>query len=132
LGVQRNVGWGTVVDAAYVGSQSRNLLQTQNLNIVPYGARFAAQNQDPTRPGSPLPDNFFRPDPGYANVWFFENTGKADYNALQIQANRRFSEGLQFGAAYTFSRSRDFTSNSETRSEERRVGKGCRSRGSPN
>jgi len=114
LGVQRNVGWGTVVDAAYVGSQSRNLLQTQNLNIVPYGARFAAQNQDPTRPGSPLPDNFFRPDPGYANVWFFENTGKADYNALQIQANRRFSEGLQFGAAYTFSRSRDFTSNSET------------------
>jgi len=114
LGVQRNVGWGTVVDAAYVGSRSRNLLQTQNLNIVPYGARFAAQNQDPTRPGSPLPDNFFRPDPGYANVWFFENTGKADYNALQIQANRRFSQGLQFGAAYTFSRSRDFTSNNET------------------
>ena len=114
LGVQLNVGWGTVVDAAYVGSRSRNLLQTQNLNIVPYGARFAAQNQDPTRPGSPLPDNFFRPDPGYANVWFFENTGKADYNALQIQANRRFSQGLQFGAAYTFSRSRDFTSNSET------------------
>ncbi|OLB61956.1 MAG: hypothetical protein AUI11_07450 [Acidobacteria bacterium 13_2_20CM_2_66_4] len=114
IGVQRNVGWGTVVDAAYVGSRSRNLLQTQNLNIVPYGARFAAQNQDPTRPGSPLPDNFFRPDPGYANVWFFENTGKADYNALQIQANRRFSQGLQFGAAYTFSRSRDFTSNNET------------------
>src|SRR5438093_8656307 len=99
LGVQRNVGWGTVVDAAYVGSQSRNLLQTRNLNIVPYGAGLLPENQDPTPANTPLPDNFFRPDPGYANVWFFENTGKADYNALQIQANRRFSEGLQCGAA---------------------------------
>jgi hypothetical protein len=114
IGLQRDIGWGTVVDVAYVGSQSRHLLQTRNLNIVPYDARFAAQNQDPTRPGSPLPDNFFRPFPGYANVWFFENIGRADYNALQIQANRRFAKRLQFGAAYTFSRSRDFTSDSET------------------
>jgi hypothetical protein len=114
LGVQRDIGWGTVVDVAYVGSQSRNLLQTQNLNLVPYGARFAAANQDPTRPGSPLNDNFFRPYPGYANVWLFENIGKADYNALQVQANRRFSKGFQFGVAYTYSRSRDFTSNNET------------------
>jgi hypothetical protein len=114
IGAQRDIGWGTVVDAAYVGSQSRNLLQTQNLNLVPFGARFAASNQDPTRPGSPLPDNFFRPLPGYSNVWFFENIGEANYNALQVQANRRFSRGLQFGAAYTYSRSRDFTSNNET------------------
>jgi carboxypeptidase family protein len=114
MGVQRDIGWGTVVDVAYVGSQSRNLLQTRNLNLVPYGARFAAANQDPTRPGSPLPDNFFRPYPGYANVWFFENVGTADYNALQVQANRRFARGFQFGVAYTYSRSRDFTSNNET------------------
>jgi hypothetical protein len=114
IGVQRDIGWGTVVDAAYVGSQSRNLLQTQNLNLVPYGARFAPANQDPSRPGSPLPDNFFRPYPGYANLWFFENIGKADYNALQLQANRRFAKGFQFGVAYTYSRSRDFSSNNET------------------
>jgi len=114
IGVQRDIGWNTVVDAAYVGSQSRNLLQTQNLNLVPYGARFAAANQDATRPGSPLPDNFFRPIPGYANVWYFENIGRGDYNALQLQANRRFAGGLQFGVAYTYSRSRDFTSNNET------------------
>jgi hypothetical protein len=114
IGVQRSIGWDTVVDVAYVGSQSRQLLQTENLNIVPYGARFEAQNQDPTRPGLPLPDNFFRPYPGYANVWLFQNIGKGDYNALQVQANRRFSKRLQFGAAYTFSRSRDYTSNNET------------------
>jgi hypothetical protein len=81
---------------------------------VPYGARFLAQNQDPTRANTALPDNFFRPFPGYANVWYFENSGKTDYNALQIQANRRFARGLQFGVAYTLSRARDYTSNNET------------------
>jgi hypothetical protein len=114
LGVQRNVGWSTVVDAAYVGSQGRNLLQTRNLNLVPFGAHFLAANQDPTRAGVALADNFYRPYPGFANVWFFENSGKSDYHALQVQANRRFVGGLQFGVAYTLSRSRDFTSNNET------------------
>jgi hypothetical protein len=114
LGLQRNVGWGTVVDAAYVGSQGRNLLQTRNLNLVPFGAHFLAANQDPTRAGVALADNFYRPYPGFANVWFFENSGKSDYNALQMQANRRFVGGLQFGVAYTLSRSLDFTSNNET------------------
>lgn len=114
VGAQHDIGWGTVVDAAYVGSRSHDLLQTRNLNLVPYGAHFAAANQDPTRAGVALADNFYRPYPGYANVWFFENTGKADYNALQLQANRRFSKGLQFGVAYTLSRARDYTSNNET------------------
>ena len=114
IGVQRDVGWGTVVDAAYVGSQAHNLLQTRNLNLVPYGAHFLAANQDPTRSGVALADNFYRPYPGYANVWFFENSGKSDYNALQVQAHRRFAKGLQFAVAYTLSRSRDYTSNNET------------------
>jgi hypothetical protein len=114
IGVQRDIGWETVVDAAYVGSQARHMLQTRNLNIVPYGAHFQAANQDPTRAGVALADNFYRPYPGFANVWFFENSGHSDYNALQLQANRRFAGGLQFGAAYTLSRSRDFTSNNET------------------
>ena len=113
-GVQRDIGWGTVVDVAYVGSSGRQMLQTRNLNIVPYGARFLSENQDPTRSGVALADNFFRPYPGYANLWFFENSGKTDYHAMQVQANRRFAKGLQFGVAYTLSRSRDYSSNNET------------------
>jgi hypothetical protein len=31
-------------------------------------------------------------------------TGNSNYNALQVSANRRFTRGLQFGLAYTFSR----------------------------
>ncbi|MGH9313316.1 MAG: carboxypeptidase regulatory-like domain-containing protein [Vicinamibacterales bacterium] len=113
-GVQHDIGWDTVVDVAYVGSKTRDLLQTRNINLVPYAARFAPANQDPTRPGNPLPDNFFRPYPGYGDINFFENTGIADYDALQLQINRRFTRGLQFGVAYTLSRSKDFTSAADT------------------
>ena len=113
-GVQRDIGWNTVVDIAYVGSQTRHLLQTVNLNVVPFGSRFLAANQDPTRPGNPLPDNFFRPYPGYGDINFFLNSGIADYNAMQVQVNRRFTHGLQFGAAYTLSKSRDYSSGQET------------------
>ncbi len=63
-GVQQDVGFATVVEAKYVSSLGRNLQASLALNTIPYGAQFLAQNQDPTSPGKPLPDNFFRPLPG--------------------------------------------------------------------
>jgi hypothetical protein len=107
IGVQRDIGWRTVVDVAYVGNRGKNLLQAENINTVPYGARFLPQNQDPTQAGRALPDNFFRPFPGYGDITFYLNNGKSQYDALQITANRRFTAGLQFGVAYTYSRSMD-------------------------
>jgi hypothetical protein len=110
IGAQRDIGWNTVVDVAYVGTKGRHLLNTQNINTVPYAARFLAQNQDPTRANTALPDNFFRPYPGYGDITYFSNIGISDYNALQIQANRRFAKGFQFGMAYTLSKTQDYAS----------------------
>jgi hypothetical protein len=104
LGVQRDLGWGTVVDVAYVGSLQRNLEQTRNINRVAPGSRFLPQNADPSRPGQPLPDNYFRPYPGFGNIVLRSNDGIANYHSLQVAANRRFSRGFQFGLAYTHSR----------------------------
>jgi hypothetical protein len=110
IGVQRDIGWNTVVDAAYVGTKGRHLLNVQNINTVPYGARFLPANQDPTRANTALPDNFFRPYPGYGDITFFGNIGRSDYDALQVQANRRFAHGFQFGVAYTLSKTKDYAS----------------------
>ena len=33
---------------------------------------------------------------------------------MQVQVNRRFTHGLQFGASYTLSKSRDYSSGQET------------------
>jgi hypothetical protein len=47
LGVQQDLGHGTTLDLAYVGTLSRHLVTSRNINAVPYGAGFLRQNQDP-------------------------------------------------------------------------------------
>ncbi|MBI3698189.1 MAG: hypothetical protein HY238_25555, partial [Acidobacteria bacterium] len=114
FGLQRDVGYGTVVDVAYVGRVTRHVLQIRNLNLVPYGARFLPQNADPTNPATSLNDNFFRPYPGYGNINYYENGGTTNYNALQVTANRRFTRGLQFGLAYTWSMAMAVSTNEQS------------------
>jgi hypothetical protein len=67
-------------------------------------ARFDPANQDPTQPGKPLPDNFFRPYPGIADLTTYEFASSANYNSLQVQAQRRMAKTLRFGAAYTWAK----------------------------
>lgn len=105
LNIQHQIR-GTVIDVAYVGMLSRHLQGGAfQLNEIPMYSRFDPKNQDPTRPGKPLPDDFFRPYPGYVRISDGGiYNGSSNYNSLQAQASRRFSKGLQFGLAYTFSK----------------------------
>ncbi len=111
LSIQKDVGFGTVVDVAYVGSQSRHLQQQRNINQIPYRARHVdvnPQNANPTVANTALPDDFLRPYPGYGSITYYDNSGLANYNALQVAVNRRFIRGLQFGVAYTYSKAMDY------------------------
>lgn len=103
LGLQQNVGFQTVLDIAYVSVLGRHQTYSVNLNEVPYGAEFLPQHQDPTT-GTPLADNYYRPFPGYSNINESFWGDNSNYHSLQVQLNRRFSNGLQFGAAYTWSK----------------------------
>jgi len=111
LGVQREIGFATVVDVAVVGSLGRHLLQTLSLNTLPYGERFLASSQDPTEPGKPLPDTFLAPYTGLGSISFEEPVGTSSYYALQTQVNRRFSHGLEFKANWTWSKAMDYSSS---------------------
>jgi hypothetical protein len=111
LSVQQNVGFNTVLDVGYVGNLGRNLMWQRNLNPIPFGTNFLPQNQDPSAPGSPLPQALLRPLRGYNNVNFREFASSSNYHSLQVQANRRYSKGLQFIASWTWSKSMDFNSN---------------------
>lgn len=106
FGVQRDLGFQTVLDVAYVGSLGRHLLQRRDINGIPYGARFLPENQDPTT-GRPLQDNFFRPYAGFANIVVREPASSSSYHSMQAQLNRRFSRGIQFGMAWTWSKAMD-------------------------
>jgi hypothetical protein len=110
LGVQRDLGFKTVLDVAYVGALGRHLLQERNLNTLPYGTHFLAANQDPTT-GKPLPDIFLEPYLGYSSIQEDEFASNSSYHSMQVQVNRRFVKGLQIGAAWTWSKSMDYVSN---------------------
>ena len=113
IGVQREIGFNTMVDVAYVGSFGRHIGQKRNINQVPYGARFLPQNQDPTRPGTPLPDNFFRPYPGWGSINFLSFDGTSRYNSLQTQVVHRLSHDIEFGGSYTWSRALAYTAGDQ-------------------
>ncbi len=103
FGIQREVGFGTVVDASYVGSLGRNLLYVRDMNPIPMYARFDPANVDWTT-GSPLPDNFLRPYYGLSSINVRGFGATSNYHSLQVTANRRMKNGLQYGVAYTFSK----------------------------
>ena len=137
LSLQRNIGFGTIVDVAYVSTLARHLTQSIVLNQNPLGSTFTRAAQDPTlypggtvptvqaglQPGyaqagvsfngaNALPVNFLRPYPGYGDISYRQFTGSSNYNALQVQARRALGRGLTFGIAYTFSKAFD-TANAD-------------------
>jgi hypothetical protein len=82
----------------------KNYTKSYSINPIPLGADFLAKNQDPTKPGSIVPAALERVNyPGYNDInmeWF---GGHVTYYALQTSLQRRLSNGLVFGAAYTWS-----------------------------
>jgi hypothetical protein len=114
FGIQQNLGWGTVLDASYVGTFGRHLRWAFDLDPIPIGARFNPANLDPTT-NKALPDNFLRSYSGYSSVNHANYGATSNYHSLQVMVNRRFARGLQFGSAYTFSKwldAVDFDDNS--------------------
>ena len=91
-----------ILDVAYVGSTSTDLLRQVQINAVPFGATFQPQNQDPTRApsavlgSSALPNDFLRPYPGYGDIRMWDYSGYSNYHALQTSVTRRFDRGFSF------------------------------------
>jgi Carboxypeptidase regulatory-like domain len=109
FGIQQDLGHSFLADVSYLGVLGQHIPQTLAINTVPYGARFLPQNQDPSSPGKPLTDNYFRPYPGYNNVTLTDDAYNSNYHALLISLNRRFANRFQFGLSYTFSKFLDYT-----------------------
>jgi len=84
----------------------------ESLNTLPYGKRFLPSSLDATT-GKPLPDSFLVPYVGLGSITYGEPIGTSNYYSLQLQANRRFSQGLEFQSNFTWSKSMDY--NSSTR-----------------
>ena len=84
--LQQAIGNAQAVTISYVGASGRRLLQHQQLNV-----------------------SGVNPDIG--TLLYIKNGLTSDYNALQLQWQRRLTHGLQALASYTWSHSIDYGSN---------------------
>jgi hypothetical protein len=96
--VQREVGWGTTVQLGYVGRRGIHNQIKRNINQLLPGTIQA-------NPG--VNTNALRPYLGMGVIGISENSGLSRYNGMQLSIQHRFTGNLQFGLAYTFSRSTD-------------------------
>jgi len=113
FGIQQQVK-NVAIEASYVGSAAYHLIAGKDINPIPIGAHFNPAFVDPAAPGKPLPDNFLRPYYGWGGITTLTNAYNSNYHSLQVQAQRRFANGLQLGVAYTFSKALDVADGDTT------------------
>jgi hypothetical protein len=98
FGIEHQLASDFMLAARYVGSKGTDLNVERNYNqfvngVRPYPALSASS---PIDPGVPL-----------SNITAYESDANSSYNALWVTAQKRFAKGLQFNAAYSWSKSID-------------------------
>lgn len=90
LEMQYELPYRIIASVGYEGSQSRNLARLINLNFtVPRRLSTAPTNG------------------GFAPVFYVRSDVNANYNGMNVRAERRFAQGFQISANYRFSKSLD-------------------------
>lgn len=120
LRVEREITPDTLLTVGYVGSHGYHELIGIDANepfpvicpAAPCPATYPSTFPAPLA-GSPVsagtyyvPTNV-RANPTLANTWTWFSLGTSNYNALQVDANHRFSHGLSLRGIYTWSRTLD-------------------------
>jgi hypothetical protein len=100
LNVQREFGTNWVLEAGYLGSQSRHLYGFQNVNQAVPGTT-----------GSPTTR---LPFPNFGVISYVADSFNAGYNAGSVKLTRRFSQGISLTTNYTWSKSIDDASGTRT------------------
>ena len=101
LGVQRELGWGTVVNLSYAGARGLHLLRNTDSNVptperLPDGTVF-------------YPPTAARPNTAFSTIELKKSDGDSWYNALIVELRKRATKGLAFQSSYTFARTVDTT-----------------------
>lgn len=90
LGVQRQFGQNYVADLTYVGNHGSNLNFPVDINQVPESKLGPNDLAD-------------EPYPLFLGINGSTNNAISNYNSLQAQMNKRFSQGFELSANYTWS-----------------------------
>jgi len=95
ISVQHELMHNTVLEVGYVGTRGTHLLGDMDLNQPTVAARLANPDSDA---------NALVNSAGYGSIRSRNPVFTSNYNSLQVSLNRRFTNGLTLGAAYTWSK----------------------------
>jgi hypothetical protein len=88
--IQRELPWQAALEIAYVGNhQAHQLFQPD-------------QNACPNVPGTTASCNSLRPIPNLGSIYGTASFGQGNYHGLTARFEKRYSQGLQFLASYTY------------------------------
>jgi hypothetical protein len=90
LAVQQALPWQMSVEAAYAGSKGTHLQVVTDQNQVVTPGPGDVQSR--------------RPFPDFGSFTSIQNRGNSTYHSFQLKVQKRFSSGLQFLSAYTWSK----------------------------
>ena len=107
---EREIGWKTTARASYLGTRMHNLITGRDLNMLaPNNTPFGTTTGDGVTACEPSNFNCDYSDADLARQPFptlgdymasYGNFGRGRSDALQLEARRRFSGGLEFNATY--------------------------------
>ena len=106
IGIQRELGWGTVVDLTYVGNVTRHLELATNINVVPDGpdSWTATRRTQPPEPGHAQGQHVPAPLPRLRGHHPAQPPRHVELQRPAGAAQPRYSRFLQFAIAYTFAK----------------------------
>lgn len=108
--VQHQLTSNTALSVGYVGTRARNLSLFYNLNrqVLSPGSSIACPLSGAVNVDGALvqrtPGNCY---PGIGGVNVRDDNGRSNYDSLQVQLERRLTQGWLYRAAYTFSKLKD-------------------------
>jgi len=93
------------LSVTYMMFKGTHLSRTRDINL---GVPVATTVTDPAGTAfTVLRHPAARPIPGFTRISLFESTADSRYNGLAVELKRRFTRGLQFIMAYTYSSAKD-------------------------
>ncbi|MBX9602263.1 MAG: carboxypeptidase regulatory-like domain-containing protein [Bryobacteraceae bacterium] len=123
LTVEREVGLGMVARVGYVGTKGNFLQRSRPINTISPAllrpatspadeqARLAEFRALNAGLGAAPTAQTNRIDPRFAGVTLVESSANSNFHSFQASLQKRFSKGLMFNAAYTWSKSIDDVSD---------------------
>lgn len=119
LGLEYEAGWNMILKTTYIGTHNDNLQASIPLNLVQTPVTPATSDADEAARLISLRGVFLaengagnnRLDPRFNSVNMVKSAATSNYDSLQLEAIKKFSQGLQFDANYTWAHSTDDVSD---------------------